>query len=111
MGSSLDRTAGSLITRRTMTVALGAMVAGMTDYGAAIAQQSSCGPPAVIGDGWPIAIPGDIGIDGARLCDMTHWLDGLHAGNIHSVLVVRHGALTFEYYRKGSDEIWNQPIA
>jgi CubicO group peptidase (beta-lactamase class C family) len=111
MGSSLDRTAGSLITRRTMTVALEAMAAGMTDNGAAIAQQSSCGPPAVIGDGWPIAIPGDIGIDGAGLCAMTHWLDGLHAANIHSALVVRHGALAFEHYRKGSDEIWDQSIA
>lgn len=33
---------------------------------------------------------------------MTGWLDGFAAGNIHSVLVVRHGALAFEHSPEGA---------
>lgn len=111
MAFSLGRTTRGLLTRRTMTIAPGTIAAGMTGQSAAVVQLSDCDAPADIGDGWRIAKPGDVGIDGARLCAMTGWLDGFAAGNIHSVLVVRHGALAFEHYRKGVDQTWDQPVA
>ena len=37
---------------------------------------------------------------------MTGWLDRLRTSNIHSVLVVRRGALAFEHYRDGNDQQW-----
>ena len=83
----------------------------MTGQRAAVAQQSDCGAPAEIGDGWRIAKPGEVGIEGARICAMTGWLDGFAASNIHSVLVARHGALAFEHYRNGFDQTWDQPVA
>lgn len=42
---------------------------------------------------------------------MTRWLDDFRPANIHSVLVVRHGVLAFEHYRKGNDEIWDRSVA
>jgi CubicO group peptidase (beta-lactamase class C family) len=110
MAFSLGRATGGLLTRRTMTMALGTLAAGMTGRRAAVARPSGCGAPADIGDGWRIAKPEDVGIDGARLCATTGWLDSFGAGNIHSILVVRHGALVFEHYRKGFDQTWDQPV-
>lgn len=111
MAFSLGRTTRGLLTRRTMTMALGTIAAGMTGQRAAVAQPSDCGAPAEIGDGWRIAKPGEVGIEGARICAMTGWLDGFAASNIHSVLVARHGALAFEHYRNGFDQTWDQPVA
>ena len=95
-----------------MTVGLGSTLAAMTVGWplAASAEPASCVGPAEIADGWRTATPKAVGIDGARLCAMTGWLDNFRPGNIHSVLVARHGALTFEHYRKGNDEIWNQIV-
>jgi CubicO group peptidase (beta-lactamase class C family) len=41
---------------------------------------------------------------------MIRWLDDFPPGNIHSVLVVSHGVLTFEHYRTGNDEIWDRAV-
>ena len=41
---------------------------------------------------------------------MAEWLDELQGSNIHSVLVVRHGSLAFEHYRKGSDRHWARSL-
>jgi|SRR3954447_3042727 hypothetical protein len=109
MAFSLGRATGGLLTRRTMTMALGTLAAGMTGRRAAVARPSGCGAPADIGDGWRIAKPEDVGIDGARLCATTGWLDSFGAGNIHSILVVRHGALVFEHYRKASIRLGINP--
>lgn len=42
---------------------------------------------------------------------MTRWLDQFRAANIHSVLVIRNGALAFEHYRNGNDEIWEKSVS
>lgn len=98
------------LTRRSMTAGLGSTLAAMIAGWplAASAQPAGCSAPADIADGWRVVTPGAVGIDGTRLCAMTGWLDDFPPGNIHSVLVIRHGALTFEHYRKGNDEIWDQ---
>jgi CubicO group peptidase (beta-lactamase class C family) len=93
-----------------MTLGLGSTVAAMTAGWPlpASAQSSGCSAPTQIADGWRTETPAAVGIDGARLCAMTGWLDDSRLANIHSVLVVRHGALAFEHYRKGNDEIWDR---
>jgi CubicO group peptidase (beta-lactamase class C family) len=94
-----------------MTIGLGSTLAMTGGWPpAASAEPAGCGSPAEIADGWRIATPGAVGIDSSRLCAIIGWLDNFHRGNIHSVLVVRHGALAFEHYRKGNDEIWDQVV-
>src|SRR5437879_13828579 len=89
------------ITRRSMTLGLGSTVAAMTAGWplAASAQSSGCSAAAQIADGWQTETPAAVGLDGARLCAMSAWLDDFRPANIHSVLVVRRGALAFEHYR------------
>ena len=71
---------------------------------------ASCGTPTVRGDGWSIAAPAKAGLDGAQLCALSKWLDGFPQANVHSVVVARRGALVFERYFTGDDEIWGRPI-
>ena len=56
-------------------------------------------------DGWPIASPEDVGLDGARLCGIAARLKATEA-NVHAVVVVRRGKLVFEQYFAGYDEPW-----
>jgi CubicO group peptidase (beta-lactamase class C family) len=65
-------------------------------------------PPLARDDGWPVAKLDAAHIDRARietfiqsLLDMP--IDGLHAPDIHAVLVARHGRLVLEEYFHGMD--------
>jgi CubicO group peptidase (beta-lactamase class C family) len=69
------------------------------------ADAASCGTPAVLGDGWPIATPEDAGLDGTRLCGIAERLKATEA-NVHGVVIVRHGKLVFEQYFSGHDMPW-----
>jgi CubicO group peptidase (beta-lactamase class C family) len=69
-----------------------------------------CGVPTARGDGWSIIAPAGAGLDIGRLCALAEWLKGSPQSNIHSVLVVRRGALAFEQYFAGTDEIWARPV-
>ena len=72
----------------------------------AIGQRNlACGSPASLDDGWPIATPESVGLDGARLCGIAARLEATNA-NIHAVVVVRRGKLVFEQYFAGYDEPW-----
>jgi CubicO group peptidase (beta-lactamase class C family) len=71
------------------------------------AAQPSCAMPAVIGDAWEIADLAVAGFDPAELCAA---IDGVRTGkaNIHGLVVVRHGKLVAEMYRRGNDRsIWS----
>jgi CubicO group peptidase (beta-lactamase class C family) len=68
----------------------------------------ACGAPASIDDGWEIASPDSVGIDGAKLCTIAARLEQ-RATKVHSVVVVRHGNLVFEQYFPGYDQPWGQP--
>ena len=59
---------------------------------------------------WPIANPESAGLRSEPLRELVEWLDGVGQANIHSVLVVRHGKLSFEHYRAGEDECWGEPL-
>ena len=71
----------------------------------ASAQQPACGAPAKLDDGWTIAKPEDVGIDGTRLCAIAERLKVTNA-NVHGVVIVRGGKLVFEQYFAGYDEPW-----
>jgi CubicO group peptidase (beta-lactamase class C family) len=98
------------ISKRSMIIGLGTTLATATPLGlrSASAEEVGCGVPIDIGDGWRTAKPASVGIDASRLCALTDWLDNFGATNVHSVLVIRNGALAFEHYRKGNDEIWDK---
>jgi CubicO group peptidase (beta-lactamase class C family) len=68
----------------------------------------ACGSPSSIGDGWEIASPDSVGMDGAQLCTIAARL-ALRSTKVHSVVVVRHGKLVFEQYFPGYDQPWGQP--
>ena len=68
----------------------------------------ACGSPVAIEDGWEIASPDNVGMDGAQLCSIAARL-AQRATKVHSVVVVRHGKLVFEQYFPGYDQPWGQP--
>lgn len=70
------------------------------------AAAETCDRPQAIGDGWSIAAPDEVGIDGARLCDVDAFLSAWPRRNIHAVVVVRRGQLVFERYFPGNDDRW-----
>jgi CubicO group peptidase (beta-lactamase class C family) len=78
------------------------MVHGQTDQ--------VCGTPAKLDDGWTIAAPDEVGLDGARLCSIEQRLK-LSDSDIHAVVVARHGKLAFEQYFGGIDQPWGKPEA
>jgi CubicO group peptidase (beta-lactamase class C family) len=66
-----------------------------------------CGVPAKLDDGWTIASPESVRVDGARLCGIADRLR-LTDSNVHAVLVARHGKLVFEQYFAGIDQPWGR---
>ena len=66
--------------------------------------QDACGTPSAGSDHWPVATIESVGLSAATLCPMVKWLSAWREGNVHSVLVVRHGKLVFEHYFAGIDE-------
>lgn len=70
-------------------------------------QGQACGAPSSIDDGWEIASPDSVGMDGAQLCTIAARLEQ-QATAVHSVVVIRHGKLVFEQYFPGYDQPWSQ---
>jgi hypothetical protein len=69
---------------------------------------TTCGAAKDLADGWRIATPESVDLDGARLCRMADQLKATNA-NFHAVLIVRHGKLVFVQYFAGYDEPWGKP--
>lgn len=67
----------------------------------------ACGAPSSIDNGWEIASPDRVGMDGALLCGIAARLEQ-RATSVHSVVVARHGKLVFEQYFPGYDQPWGQ---
>jgi CubicO group peptidase (beta-lactamase class C family) len=67
--------------------------------------QTGCGVPAAGADHWPVAAPESVGLASSTLCPLVQRIGDWKEGNVHSVLVVRHGSLVFEHYFSGVDEI------
>ena len=69
------------------------------------AQAGDCGVPAKLDDGWTIAKPDNMGLDGTRLCAIAERLKITDA-NVHGLVIARSGRLVFEQYFTGYDEPW-----
>lgn len=65
--------------------------------------------PPPMDDGWKTAAPGELGMTAAVLCEMTAAVTQGHWGNVHAVLIERKGALIYEAYFSGPDELWGSP--
>jgi CubicO group peptidase (beta-lactamase class C family) len=96
--------------------ALGLLGGGGGASKVALAQASTVatcrgvGAAAAREDGWAVAAPGEVGLDGQRLCVMAERLEGAPGDNVHAVLVVRRGRLAFERYFAGEDQRWGRPL-
>ncbi len=64
--------------------------------------------PVSLNDGWAIAAPEDVGMEGTRLCGIEDRLK-LRGSRLHAVVVARHGKLVFEQYFAGYDQPWGKP--
>jgi CubicO group peptidase (beta-lactamase class C family) len=80
------------------------LVAG---FGVQAQPTGTCGAPTDMADGWTAAKPDDVGLDGARLCDLDAFLKPWPNANIHALVVARRGKLVLEHYRMGKDVRFN----
>jgi CubicO group peptidase (beta-lactamase class C family) len=76
-------------------------------FAQAAAEQSPCGVPKALDDGWQIETQTNARISTQRLCDLVIRLE---SKNIHGVILVRQGHLVFEHYQAGEDERWGTPL-
>ena len=74
------------------------------------ARAADCPTPAARDDGWIVAAPESVGLDGATLCAMVDRLRTWPDVNVHSVIVARSGKLVFEQYFTGADERWGSAV-
>jgi CubicO group peptidase (beta-lactamase class C family) len=63
----------------------------------------------VLPENWVVASPEAVGLNGATLGMLGEYLTSFADANVHSVLVIRRGALVYEQYFTGEDEIWSEP--
>jgi CubicO group peptidase (beta-lactamase class C family) len=66
----------------------------------------TCDGPQDLRDGWSIAAPDEVGLDGSSLCGLDAFIDHWPRRNIHAVVVIRRGKLVFERYFAGQDDRW-----
>jgi CubicO group peptidase (beta-lactamase class C family) len=90
--------------RLARAAAVGLLGLAFTLAGTCAWAQTGCGVPAAGADHWAVAAPESVGLASATLCPLVQRLDDWKEGNVHSVLVVRHGSLVFEHYFSGADE-------
>lgn len=64
------------------------------------------GAPEQIQDGWRTASPAEVGMDPARLEELTRSLRHGEHGNFHALLIEKDGRLAYEEYFTGEDETW-----
>jgi CubicO group peptidase (beta-lactamase class C family) len=74
-----------------------------------LAHAQPCGVPKPGIDDWKIEAQTAVGIDPKPLCALIDNIE-TNKRNIHSVLVVRRGALVFEHYGRGVDERWGSNL-
>ena len=66
-------------------------------------------PPAR-NDGWKTADADSLGVDSARLANLTGSIRAWPELGVHAILIERGGRLIYEEYFDGFDERWGQPL-
>jgi CubicO group peptidase (beta-lactamase class C family) len=66
--------------------------------------------PAQVQGGWRTATPAEVGMDPARLEELTRSLRRGEHGNVHAVLIEKDGRLVYEEYFTGPDEMLGTPL-
>lgn len=94
--SGIPRALGCDMAFRTLVLIAGLLVAPRL-------AGAQCEPPASAIDDWQLAAPASVGMDGEKLCALIPIFEKYREGNLHAVLVVRHGKLVFERYFTGTD--------
>ena len=69
-----------------------------------VALASQTARPPGLGDGWTTAAPGEVGLNGGALTEVTEVVREGAFGNVHAILIERHGQLAYEAYFAGADE-------
>jgi CubicO group peptidase (beta-lactamase class C family) len=65
-------------------------------------------------DGWEVAHPDAVALDGTGLCGLDRFLGQWPRHNVHAVVLLRRGRLVFERYWRGRERRWMQwsePVA
>jgi CubicO group peptidase (beta-lactamase class C family) len=65
----------------------------------------------MLDNGWVVAAPRDVGLDGARLSGLDVFLRQWPKRNVHAVVIARHGRLAFERYYCGRERRWMEWLA
>ena len=97
-------------TKRASALVAIALVGCLCQPATAQTESAGCDPPSARGDGWEIAAPDSVALDGQLLCSAMERMRRIPGNNVHAVLVARHGKLVFEQYFTGPDERWGSPI-
>ncbi|MEZ5668746.1 MAG: serine hydrolase [Alphaproteobacteria bacterium] len=66
--------------------------------------------PPDLADGWPVAAPGDMGIDPALLAGLAPQFEAWTDANLHAALIAWRGTLIYERYFTGEDWAFARPL-
>jgi len=66
--------------------------------------------PAALADGWTVASPDSVGLDGNLLRSIGPHFESWTDTNAHAILIARHGKLVYEHYFTGEDWAWGKEL-
>lgn len=66
--------------------------------------------PASLADGWTVASPESVGLDGDLIRGIGPHFDSWTDANAHAILIARHGKLVYEHYFTGEDWKWGEAL-
>ena len=72
-----------------------AIALALPSLGAVAQPAQDCGTPASVSDGWKVERPEAAGLKPEILCGIGPRFTAWREADVHSVLVVRHGALVY----------------
>jgi CubicO group peptidase (beta-lactamase class C family) len=66
--------------------------------------------PAALADGWVVASPESVGLDGDLIRGIGPHFESWTDTNAHAILIARHGKLVYERYFTGEDWKWGEAL-
>ena len=66
--------------------------------------------PAALADGWTVASPESVGLDGDLIRGIGPHFESWTDTNAHAILIARHGKLVYERYFTGEDWAWGKAL-